>query len=397
MSEFNASNFKKEEGGQGPDIIGTAELTSPYFMVPPSGTTAQRPAGCAPGTLRFNTDIGSLEYFKGDTLGWESIVKTTPNLGGGTGSNKGTGARGIFAGGHTGPTGPGYTNEMDFLTISTLGNTQDFGDLSAARGNGVGGMASRTRGIVWGGIPAGTQIDKVTIASAGTGAASFGTANLYTEGGSGCSNNIRAIQGGGFDRPNSNAQAGTLQYITIASEGASVTFGGLSTPSTDQRSIYAGSFASSTRGIWGGGDSVGVSNINIMSYVTIMTTGNSVDFGDMETGAYNVVGCSNSTRGLFFGGTNPTPAGHLNKIQYSTIATLGNTIDFGDLVFTGTSYFTGGQNCASSTRAIAAGGNGGGTNIMEYVQIATTGNAQDFGDCAMKFNGAGFSNGHGGL
>ena len=68
MSEFNASNFKKEEGGQGPDLIGTTELTSPYFMVPPSGTTAQRPSGCAPGTLRFNTDIGSLEYFKGCLL-----------------------------------------------------------------------------------------------------------------------------------------------------------------------------------------------------------------------------------------------------------------------------------------------------------------------------------------
>ena len=50
MSELNASNFKKEEGGQGPDIIGTTEFTSPYFMVPPSGTTAQRPLGCAPGT-----------------------------------------------------------------------------------------------------------------------------------------------------------------------------------------------------------------------------------------------------------------------------------------------------------------------------------------------------------
>ena len=84
MSEFNASNFKKEEGGQGPDIIGTTELTSPYFMVPPSGTTAQRPSGCAPGTLRFNTDIGSLEYFKGDTLGWESIDRKSPKLGGGT-------------------------------------------------------------------------------------------------------------------------------------------------------------------------------------------------------------------------------------------------------------------------------------------------------------------------
>ena len=397
MSQINIKNLCNENEDGAPTIVGVSTFSATSYMCPPKGTTAQRPENPVSGSLRFNTDTASLEYYKGNTIGWTQIEMTSPDLGGGTGSNTGTGTRGIFAGGHTGPTGPGYTNEMDFLTISTLGNTQDFGDLSAARGNGVGGMASRTRGIVWGGIPAGTQIDKVTIASAGTGAASFGTANLYTEGGFGCSNNIRAIQGGGFDRPNSFAQAGTLQYITIASEGASVTFGGLSTPSLDQRAIYGGSFASSTRGIWGGGDSVGVSNINIMSYVTIMTTGNSVDFGDLETGAYNIIGCSNSTRGIWFGGTNPTPAGHLTKIQYNTIATLGNSIDFGDLVFTGTAYFTGGQNCASSTRAIAAGGNGGGTNIMEYVEIATTGNALDFGDCAVKYNGAGFSNGHGGL
>ena len=116
MSEFNASNFKKEEGGQGPDIIGTTELTSPYFMVPPSGTTAQRPSGCAPGTLRFNTDIGSLEYFKGDTIGWEQIVRTSPNLGG----------RAIY-GTSSSP------NPMEYITISTLGNAIDFGDLTQGR------------------------------------------------------------------------------------------------------------------------------------------------------------------------------------------------------------------------------------------------------------------------
>ena len=117
MSEFNASNFKKEEGGQGPDLCGVTELTSPYFMVPPSGTTAQRPSGCAPGTLRFNTDIGSLEYYKGDTIGWESIVKTTPNLGGGltSGSIDGTGARAIFAGGYT---NAGKSTIFELLTIN---------------------------------------------------------------------------------------------------------------------------------------------------------------------------------------------------------------------------------------------------------------------------------------
>ena len=91
MSELNASNLRKEQGNEGPDLVGTTELTSPYYMVPPSGTTNERPDHPQPGTLRFNTDIGSLEYFKGDILGWESINRTTPNLDGG--------ARALFSSG----------------------------------------------------------------------------------------------------------------------------------------------------------------------------------------------------------------------------------------------------------------------------------------------------------
>ena len=52
MSEFQASNFKKENGGT-PDLLGKTELTSPYFFVPPSGDTASRPESCAAGTLRL--------------------------------------------------------------------------------------------------------------------------------------------------------------------------------------------------------------------------------------------------------------------------------------------------------------------------------------------------------
>ena len=103
MSEFQASNFTKENGGT-PDLLGKTELTSPYFFVPPSGTTAERPASCAAGTLRFNTDIGTLEVYRGDTIGWEQIQRRDNQyLGGGTGSNTGTGARGIFFGGYKSP------------------------------------------------------------------------------------------------------------------------------------------------------------------------------------------------------------------------------------------------------------------------------------------------------
>ena len=72
MSEFQSSNFTKENGGTS-NLVGKTELTSPYFFVPPSGDTASRPESCAAGTLRFNTDIGTLEIFKGDPIGWEQI------------------------------------------------------------------------------------------------------------------------------------------------------------------------------------------------------------------------------------------------------------------------------------------------------------------------------------
>ena len=105
MSELNASNLRKEHGNEGPDLVGVTELTSPYFMVPPSGTTAERPQNPQKGTLRFNTDIGSLEYFKGGIQGWESIDRVNPNLGGGGGSNLGTGTRGLFGIGYVSPSG----------------------------------------------------------------------------------------------------------------------------------------------------------------------------------------------------------------------------------------------------------------------------------------------------
>ena len=84
MSEINASNFKKEHGDLAPDLVGVTELTSPYFFVPPSGDTAERPEDCEPGTLRFNTDHGSLEIFRGKTIGWEQIQRRESQyLGGG--------------------------------------------------------------------------------------------------------------------------------------------------------------------------------------------------------------------------------------------------------------------------------------------------------------------------
>ena len=140
MSEFQASNFKKENGGT-PDLLGKTELTSPYFFVPPSGTTGERPESCAAGTLRFNTDIGSLEVYRGDTIGWEQIQRRESQYLG-TGTSSGNGNRGLFYAGQT----PSEVDTIDFITIPTLGNATDFGNLTVSKtqmtgcSNGHGGL-----------------------------------------------------------------------------------------------------------------------------------------------------------------------------------------------------------------------------------------------------------------
>ena len=374
MSEFNASNFKKEEDGQGPDLIGTTELTSPYFMVPPSGTTAQRPSGCAAGTLRFNTDIGSLEYFRGDILGWESIVKTTPDLNGG--------ARGFHASG--GPH-PSSIDVIEFITISTLGNGTDFGNTTYNATQMSNGISSRTRGIFAGGYAASrvNTITYITMSSSGD-AIDFGDMTQGREGLAGGSNGTRGIFCAGWVNPTGT---NIIDYITIASTGNAADFGDNTQASNQNAGVN-----SSTRMVVRG------ANNNTISYITMATTGNAQDFGDFTAAVdYGLGGVCNSTRGIF-GGGHPG-SGALNTMQYITIATLGNGADFGDL----TSARRDVNGVSSPTRGCWLGGTTDSSphadvNTIDYVEILTTGNAVDFGDLTTARKGGGAcDNAHGGL
>ena len=113
MSEVRVNNISNENNTGGPTISGITTYSGRHFFVPPSGTTAERPEDCEPGSLRFNTDTTHLEYFKGNTIGWTEIeAELTEPLGGGTGSNTGLGTRGIFYSGNL-PS----TNVIQFVTI----------------------------------------------------------------------------------------------------------------------------------------------------------------------------------------------------------------------------------------------------------------------------------------
>ena len=368
MSELNASNLRKEKGNEGPDLVGLTELTSPYYMVPPSGSTGDRPQNPEKGTLRFNTDVGSLEYFKGDTIGWESIDRITPNLNGG--------ARGVFMGGFGEPTA---YDIIEYVTISTLGNVTDFGNLLASEGEG-NAFSSSTRGFYFGGDPADNEIERITFASTGN-AVDAGDLTATSKTGTGLANATRGIA--------YLNNGDTINYYTMASSGNAVDFGN----ATFSGGTNGMGYASSTRGVYGG-VWVSPASLNTLDYITIATTGNAADFGDLTVAQHGASGASNATRGVCMGGyTYPSPDASTNVINYVTIATLGNAIDFGDCT---ANHYTAGS--SSPTRMISGGGGTPFTNAIQYVEILTTGNAQDFGDLSTtRRHLECCSNGHGGL
>ena len=97
MSEIRVNNLSNESSTGGPTISGITTFSGTNFFVPPVGNTAQRPQDPQKGALRFNTDTKHLEYFRGDTIGWSEVEASHGQLGGGTGSNAGVGARGIWS------------------------------------------------------------------------------------------------------------------------------------------------------------------------------------------------------------------------------------------------------------------------------------------------------------
>jgi hypothetical protein len=199
--------------------------------------------------------------------------------------------RGIFAGGAATPT-PGGTvfNVIDYITISATGNAVDFGDSTVVRNNGTA-CASSTRGLMFGGStatsPAVRQnvIDFITISTLGN-AADFGDLTSARDAVGACSNSIRGLVAGGGS-PITNV----IEYITISTLGNAQDFGDL----TNVRANMQGC-ASSTRGVWGGGYSPGFQNV--IDYVSIMSIGNAIDFGDLTFRRDGIGALSNGHGGL---------------------------------------------------------------------------------------------------
>ena len=286
------------------------------------------------------------------------------------------GNRGMFGGGYA----PSYNNTVQYLTLSTLGNAADFGDLTVSRS--ARAVSSFTRFVCGGGnSPPGlkNEIDYFTIASTGNGA-DFGDLSGTRAAMGGKGNNTRGVFSGGITPSNSNI----MEYISMAHMGNTVDFGNL-TVARHQ----IGTANSPTRGISAGSSAP----TDTIDYIQFATLGDATDFGDLTSSRY-CGSTTSSTRGVFAGGGSSPPFS--NIIDFIEIASTGDAADFGDLTSTRT-----GISCsaATSTRGIFAGGREPTVvDKVEYITIASAGDSVDFGDLTNSpYLPAGGSDGHGGL
>ena len=355
-------------------------LTDSFSL--PTGDTDSRIHCKTAGSMRFNEDLGTLEFYTGDVWRTVNSIKDT-----------GTRGRAVWAGGYDNSGSPAvHISSIDFINVPTLGNSRNFGDLTTA-GQDAHGCGSETRGLYMGKFN-GNAIEYITIASEGD-SIDFGNLTDDRNYGASGSSSTRGLHFGG-DNPST---VNTIDYIQINTLGDALDFGDLTIP----RLCYGGSMSNGRTISVGGGDSPTL--LSTYDQITIAAKGNAIEFGELISSYnYGPSGNSNTVRGVLFGGQDTN--NYAKEIQYITLSSGGNAQYFGDLSHDSLGSGAG----VTAIRAVFAIGrtytgpvSGNDTNILEYVSIATTGNAQDFGDLRGGVNRAHsrvispVSDSHGGL
>ena len=343
------------------------------------------------GAIRLNTDSQKLEFFAQDQW-WEMATEETI-----TTSQRGISAGGAIPGATPASPSPGSVTRIEYLNMASGGNAAYFGDLTVSRYCRVGGAGSSTRGIFGGGYNYPTlnqylnTIDYITIDTQGD-AIDFGDVTTKTMHAAVLSNSTRWVSAGGhLTNGPAYPVSNHMCYVTIPSTGNAIDFGDM----TDARWAH-GSGANRTRGIYAGGSIQYIPNqgdTNNIQFITIATTGNTTDFGDLAQACHWTQGASNNVRSVFVGGyVSPT---HRDLTQMVNITSTGNGVDFGDLASAGLNAGV----CAAPTAGIMMGGEPGRlTHLQKFSLNGSDARTFMFGDLTtgIAYN-AGTSNCHGGL
>jgi len=346
---------------------------------PPTGDINDRPEVPVEGTVRYNRDLNTLEFYNG--VDWRQftvngssgrgVMGPSPSPAGGAAPNANLGTfsvvsggtntywgslsvggyaqntavssetRIIFGGGTTYQSPWAVINDMDYKAMASDGNTQDFGDLTDAR-RALTAFSSSTRGIVVGGVEP--------------------------------------------------AQVNIIEYVEISTVGNALDFGDCITAGRHQES----GCSSPTRGLFVHGNN---SNINYIETVEIASKGNSTKFGNrMFNGGYTTGNC-NGIRAVFGGGYQQSPISGERRGEITTviIASDGNETKFGDL----SAARYGSMGLSSKIRAVFLGGAAGGPitgTEVDSILYESGGQAVNFGELDRpRWSTAGSTDSHGGL
>ena len=345
----------------------------------PSGDTNSRELKPTAGSLRFNQDFATLEFYTGNN--WATVntfteIQNSP-------SNRGIC---MLMGGDV----PSRVDFAHYVNIMTQGNTISFGDLNTAISQSGGG-GNAIRAMTVGGSLSSGNSDEIQYTTIGTKGKfnDFGNLSSGRQTVAVVSTSVQATATAGAT--SGDTVQNIIEYVNIMTTGNAIDLGDLQT----QRRAN-GALGSPVRGVVVAGCTPTV--IGNIEFFTPQSRGNAISWGEMNR-TRNLFAFSNSVRGIIAGGFDGS---RLSLISYLTIASAGtNVSDFGDLT---SKKDSGGANGHSSNQVrglITGGYDGSGIiNNIDFITIATTGNAQDFGECSQP-SGWGYiantTDSHGGL
>ena len=252
-----------------------------------AGTGLDSTKGLVGSRSGVSSDIDDYDVLTTSSLG--TIAKggdLIPDAVSGYGMSNGTLM--FFAGGST---SGGFIADMDYITVASLGGSSDAGDLKDSQALRKGGSTSgNTRGGRLGGSTglSGDGYANYTTATAeyitfstSADGLEFGTLSNKSFEGSACASTTRWVHKTAVDYTTATGHVlyERMDYWAADTGGTAGNFGDV-----DDSSRSTASMADGTRGEWWGGQDNASSSTDQIRYITIATTNDATDVGNLASG-----------------------------------------------------------------------------------------------------------------
>ena len=165
MSDFKINSIATKQGQHGPVIAGVSTINSTGCMKIPSGPTEFRGGRGRNVTYGGSgpTYLNSMNVMEISTAG-SAVDFGDASDNNGFSSGMGSSTRGVFKQGRD---SPGFSSTIEFVTFSSLGGVADFGTDNGVSQDSSASSADNTRGIFGNGTGYDKKIQFITLASTG--------------------------------------------------------------------------------------------------------------------------------------------------------------------------------------------------------------------------------------